>query len=113
MTLAAMKIGYSDILFEMSHRLCPALLEQKPDLAQKVHELDGEVNKILRHLGFFVVSLVLSELSNQVTLKAKATGLTIHRARIKYSSLFGIVEMLSPYLWNKNTRQGCVQSRSN
>ncbi len=105
--LAAMKIGYSDILFEMSHTLCQALLEQEPDLAQKVHEVDGKVNKILRRLELFVVSLVLAELSNQVTLKAKATGLTIHRAkRIKYSSLFGIVEMLSPYLWDKNTKRG-------
>jgi hypothetical protein len=102
-----MKIEYSDILFEMSHTLCQALLEQEPDLAQKVHELDGKVNKILRRLGLFVVSLVLAELSNQVTLKAKATGLTIHRAkRIKYSSLFGIVEMVSPYLWDKNTKRG-------
>ena len=102
-----MKIEYSDILFEMSHTLCQALLEQEPDLEQKVHELDGKVNKILRRLGLFVVSLVLAELSNQVTLKAKATGLTIHRAkRIKYSSLFGIVEMVSPYLWDKNTKRG-------
>jgi hypothetical protein len=72
-----------------------------------VHELDSEVNKILRRLGFFVVSLVLAELSNPVTLAAKEKDLTIHRAkRIKYSSLFGAVEMLSPYLWNKNTRSG-------
>ena len=94
-----MKIGYTDIVMEMSQKLCQALLEREPDLAQKVHELDGEVNKILRRVGFFVVSLVLAELSNQVTLEARATGLAIHRAkRIKYSSLFGVVEILSPYL---------------
>lgn len=71
-----------------------------------MHELDGEVNKILRRLGFFVVSLVLAELGSQVTKEAKAAGLTTHRSgRIKYSSLFSVVEMLSPYLWNKRT--GC------
>ena len=102
-----MKTGYTDIVVEMSQKLCQALLKQEPNLAQKVHELDGEVNKILRRVGFFVVSLVLAELSTQVTKEARATGLTIHRAsRIKYSSLFGVVEMLSPYLWNKNTRRG-------
>lgn len=102
-----MNTGYSDIIFEMSHKLCQALLEREPDLAQKVHELDGEVNKILRRLGFLVVSLVLAELSSQVTKEAKVTGLTIHRAkRIKYSSVFGVVEMLSPYLWDKNTSEG-------
>lgn len=95
---------YSDIVIEMSQKLCQALLEQEPDLVQQVHELDGEVNKILRRVGFFVVSLVLAELSSQVTKEAKTTGLAIHRAkRIEYSSVFGIVEMLSPYLWNKNT----------
>lgn len=99
-----MKTGYTDILFEMSHTLCQALLEREPNIAQKVHELDGEVNKILRRLGFFVVSLVLAELGSRVTKEAKATGLTIHRCkRIKYSSLFGVVEILSPYLWNKST----------
>lgn len=102
-----MKIGYTDIVIELSQKVCQALLEQEPDLVQKVHELDGEVNKILRRVGFFVVSLVLAELSNQVTLEAKVIGLTIHQAkRIKYSSVFGIVEMLSPYLWNKSTGKG-------
>jgi hypothetical protein len=106
-TKAAMNIGYSDIIFEMSQKLCQALLEREPHLTQKVQQLDGEVNKILRRLGFLVVSLVLAELSSQVTEEAKATGLTTHRAkRIKYSSVFGVVEMLSPYLWNKNTGRG-------
>ena len=77
-TDTAMKPGYTDIIFEMSNTLCQAVLKREPDLAQRVHELDGEVNKILRRLGFFVVSLVLGELSNKVTLEAKKKGLTIH-----------------------------------
>lgn len=102
-----MKPGYTDIIFEMSHTLCQAVLEREPDLAQRVHELDGEINKILRRLGFFTVSLMLAQLSDQVTLEAKKKGLTIHRAKqIKYSSLFGVVEILSPYLWNKNKNSG-------
>lgn len=61
----------------------------------------------MRRVVFFIVSLVLAELSNQVTLAAKEKDLIIHRAkRIKYSSLFSVVKMLSPYLWNKNTRSG-------
>ncbi len=58
-----MKMGYSDIIFEMSQKLSQALLEREPDLVQKVHETDGEVNKIVRRVGFFVVSLVLAEQS--------------------------------------------------
>lgn len=57
-----MKAGYADIIFEMSHKLYQVLLEREPNLAQKAHELDGEVNKILRRIGFLVVSLVLAEL---------------------------------------------------
>ena len=65
-----MKTGLTDIVVEMSQKLCQAVLEQEPDLVNKVHELDGEVNKILRRVGFLVVSLVLDELSSQVTLEA-------------------------------------------
>jgi hypothetical protein len=105
-----MKIGYTDIVMEMSQKLCQVMLEREPDLAQKVHELDGKVNKILRQVGFFVVSLVLAELGRQVTKEAKASGLAIHRAkRIKYSSLFGVVEMLSPYCGIRRLVKGCVQ----
>lgn len=42
---AAMKTGYTDIVVEMSQKLCQAVLEQEPDLVHKVHELNGEVNK--------------------------------------------------------------------
>jgi hypothetical protein len=50
------------------------------------------------------VSLLLAELARLVTKKAKATGLTIHRCkRIKYLSLFGVIEIPSAYLWDKNT----------
>lgn len=86
------------------------MLEREPDLVQKVHELDNEVNKIVRRVGFLVVSLVLAKLSSQVTKKAKAEGLAIHRAKqIKYSSIFGVVKILSPYLWNKTTGGGALE----
>lgn len=53
------------------------------------------------------MSLILLELSSQVTRKAKATGLAVHRCkRVKYLSLFGEVEIPSPYLWDKNTGKG-------
>ncbi len=42
----AMKTGYTDIIVEMSHTLCQAVLEREPDLAQRVHELDGQGKRI-------------------------------------------------------------------
>ena len=60
------------------------------------------MDEITRYIGN-----LLSSISNRIrfgvedaaeTLEAKASGLAIHRAkRIKYSSLFGVVEILSPY----------------
>jgi hypothetical protein len=47
---------YTDIVVEMSQKLCQALLKQEPNLAQKAHELDGEVNKILRGRIFCRIS---------------------------------------------------------
>lgn len=42
-----------------------------------------------------------------MTRKAKATGLAIHRCkRVKYLSLFGAIEIPSPYLWEQNTGRG-------
>jgi hypothetical protein len=43
----------------------------------------------------------------QVTEKAKKTGSIIHRRlKAKYSVIFGVVEVDSPYLWNKKEHQG-------
>lgn len=51
--------------------------------------------------------MLLGWLSTQVTQEAKATGMTIHkRKQVKYKSLFGEIEIESPYLWNKNTQKG-------
>ena len=72
-----------------------------------MRELDNIVNQLLRKIGLLVESLLLTKLASVVTQKAKAAGLTIHRSkRIKYLSLFGAIEIPSPYLWDKNTKIG-------
>ena len=51
--------------------------------------------------------MLFAWLSTQVTQETKATGLIVHRRkRVKYLSLFGAVEIESPYLWNKETGLG-------
>ena len=94
---------YTDVIQSIGQMLFQALWEQEPNLEKKVRELDNIVNQLLRK----VESLLLPKLANVVTKKAKAAGLTIHRIkRIKYLSLFGAIEIPSPYLWDKNTRIG-------
>ena len=46
-------------------------------------------------------------MANVAIKRAKAAGLTVHRCkRIKYLSLFGAIEIPSPYLWDKNMGKG-------
>lgn len=98
---------YTDVIQTIGQMLFQALWEQEPNLEKKVRELDNIVNQLLRKIGLLVESLLLTKLANVVTKKAKAAGLTIHRIkRIKYLSLFGAIEIPSPYLWDKNTRIG-------
>ena len=106
MTIAA-NPDYTDVIQTIGQMLIQALWEQEPDLEKKVRELDNIVNQLLRKIGSLVESLLLTKLASVVTQKAKAAGLTIHRSkRIKYLSLFGAIEIPSPYLWDKNTRIG-------
>ena len=103
----ATNLEYTDVIQTIGQTLFQALWEQEPDLEKKVRELDNIVNQLLRKIGLLVESLLLTKLANVVTKKAKAAGLTIHRSkRIKYLSLFGAIEIPSPYLWDKNTRIG-------
>jgi len=98
---------YTDVIQKISQMLFQALWEQEQDLDKKVRELDNIINHLLRKIGLLVETLLLTKLASVVTKKAKATGLTIHRRkRIKYLSLFGAIEIPSPYLWNKNTQKG-------
>ena len=99
--------NYTDVVQEIGQMLFQALWEGEPNLDKKVRFLDNIINQLLRKIGFIVVSLLLAELARLVTKRAKAAGLTIHRCkRIKYLSLFGAIEIPSPYLWDKNTRIG-------
>jgi hypothetical protein len=51
--------------------------------------------------------MLLAWLGAQVTQEAKTNGLIVHRRKlVKYKSLFGEIEIESPYLWNKNTQKG-------
>lgn len=100
-------VDYTDVINEISQLLFKAISEREPDLRSKVHQLDRELYKLLRSIGLQVVSMLLGWLSTQVTQEAKATGMSVHRRKqVKYKSLFGEIEIESPYLWNKNTRKG-------
>lgn len=100
-------VDYADVINEISQLLFKAILEREPNLRSKVDQLDRELYKLLRAVGLQVMSMLFAWLSTQVTQEAKATGLIVHRRkRVKYSSLFGIIRVESPYLWDKKTGRG-------
>ena len=81
--------------------------EREVNLSDGIKQLDGELAKLLRLVGLQVMSMLLNSLAQKVTQEAKKTGFVIHR-RLKatYSVIFGIVELESPYLWNKREHRG-------
>lgn len=98
---------YTDVVQKIAQMLFQALWEGEPDKEKKVRELDNIVNQLLRRIGLLVETLLLTRLASVATEKAKIAGLTIHRCkRIKYSSLFGVIEIPSPYLRDKKTGRG-------
>jgi len=99
-------VDYTDVIIEISSLLFKAISEREPDLRSKVHQLDCELYKLLRAVGLPVVSMLLACLSTQVTQEVKATGLVVRRKQVKYTVLFGELEIESPYLWDKKTRRG-------
>jgi hypothetical protein len=102
-----MNSDYTDVINEISQVLFSAIQEREPDLRLIVHALDRDLYKMLRAVGLQVMSMLFSWLSTQLTQSAKATGFVVQRRKqVKYTVLFGELEIESPYLWDKKSRRG-------
>lgn len=103
----AMKQDYTGIIEDLSKLLSTAIQEREINLVDSVSQLDGELAELLRKIGLRVMSMLLNAQAEQVTEEAKKTGSVIHRRlRAKYSVIFGVVEVDSPYLWDKQEHRG-------
>jgi hypothetical protein len=102
-----MNQDYTDIIQQVSQVLLQTIKEREVNLAQNVDKLDSELAKLLRLIGLQVISMLLNGLAEQVTQEAKKPGLFVHRrSAVKYSVIFGSVEVYSPYLWHKKEGWG-------
>ncbi len=102
-----MKEDYTDIIQQVSQVVFEAIKQREENLSEEVKELDGELAKLLRLVGHQVMSMCLNDLADQVTRESKKTGLVVHRReKLKYSVIFGVVEVNSPYLWHKQEGWG-------
>ncbi len=104
---SSMKEDYTDIIQQVSQAVFEAIKEREENLSEQVKELDGELAKLLRLIGREVMSKCLNEAAEKVTNESKKKGLVVHRReKVKYSVIFGVVEVNSPYLWHKQEGWG-------
>lgn len=102
-----MNSDYADVVNEISQVLFSAISKREPELRSIVHGLDRELYKLLQAVGLKVMSMLFAWLSTQLTQEAKATGLIVQRRKqVKYTVLFGELEVESPYLWDKKKHRG-------
>lgn len=102
-----MNQDYTDIIQQVSQVLLQAIKEREFNLVQNVDKLDGELAKLLRLIGLQVMSMLLNSLVQQVIQETKKPGLVVHRCpQVKYSVIFGVLEVSSPYLWHKKQGWG-------
>jgi len=103
----AMSEDYTDIIQQVSQLVFEAIQEREENLLEEVKELDGELAKLLRLVGHEVMSMCLNEAAEKVTNSSKKKGVVVHRReKVKYSVIFGIIEVKSPYLWHKQQGWG-------
>ena len=104
---SSMKEDYTDIIQQVSQAVFEAIKDREENLSTQVKELDGELAKLLLLVGRSLMSKCLNEAAEKVTHESKKKGLVVHRReKVKYSVIFGVVEVNSPYLWHKQEGWG-------
>jgi len=97
---------YRKVVEDAKKLFVGAILEQEPELEQKPLRLDERIRELTRALGREVVGAVYEELSRRATERAVERGLTVQRRpKIDLLTLFGVVTVPSPYLWNPCTHE--------
>jgi len=95
---------YREAVDSASTMLANALLADIPYLLDQGLGLDRFVMDMLRAVGLMVLSIVYRTLCISLVERAKGSGLTVHeRALVRFKTLFGEVEVDSPYLWSRQT----------
>ena len=103
-----MTADYSTQIEQASVLFADAVLAAAPTLAADSLEVDAEVRDLLRQVGLGTVRRVLQTRARQATAAAQATtGLGVERCpSVTVVSVFGPVEVDSPYLWDPGCKQG-------
>ena len=99
-----MEPTYRDAIHDASATLSQALLDDLPALLAQGLRLDALVRDILRAVGLAVLSALYQGLCAHLVEQARARGLTVQsRPRVRFKTLYGEVEVESPYLRSAST----------
>ena len=99
---------YAAVVEQVTHILHDALLLAGQEGLAMPLQLDAVLRELLRQLGLSVMDSVLEALSVEVTEQALAQDKTLvvqHRHRVTVETVFGPVEVASPYLWSSGQSQ--------
>jgi len=101
-----MRESYADAITDASDVLIQVILANEEDMPGRIRLLDGLIRDLLREIGRLAFAALVLDAVGQVTTEAKAPGMTPHRSRVvRFYCLFGPIEVASPYLYNRHTRQ--------
>lgn len=95
---------YRDAINDASANLSQALLDDIPALLAQGLRLDAVVRDILRAVGLALLSALYQGLCRHLVQQATDRGLSVQsRPRVRFKTLFGEVELESPYLRSSQT----------
>ena len=91
---------YKDIIEEVSNKLAEKAGAEETDLASRSTLIDQDIQGVVQEIGLQTTKKILESTRDKIVVKKKFEGLTIHRnPTIEFNTIFGKVEIKSPYLW--------------
>ena len=95
-----------DVIQEVSAMLAEVIQRCQPDWENRARDIDALVRIIVREVGRQTVESLLNVASLLATEAARSDGLRVERRpTIRFFSVFGSVEVESPYLYDAATRR--------
>jgi hypothetical protein len=95
---------YTELIEQTSKSLAEGLLSSPDVLLSAGVELDAELFKVVQALGRATLQRVLNMLGQDLEQELKTPGVWVERRpRVKFKTVFGEVEVASPFLRNRRT----------
>jgi hypothetical protein len=102
---AAMRDCLARTIETVSKMLVEAITAEA-EFVDELKQVDGRMRLALREAGRRAMEGIFKAASEIVTAKEQARGLAVHRRPVvTFHTIFGAVEVESPYLYNTKTRQ--------